>query len=214
MLRGFALIVAVLLFGFNPVVSWGQDMSQESLINKIKVHYARMVSYKGELDIVKNSVHETAGLEYAKGRTVLRYTLGSQKGKEFVIKKGVVFKEVFGVKVPIPVPSKVFREANGDVGPGYVIARMNEEMEKSRAGTPIETKIKDLDKHVAVLSHFVGSGSYRYRKAEVIIDKKLFLPVSASYDTDGDGRYDEMYKFSFSDIRFLPTRTAKIANKS
>lgn len=212
MIKGF--VFAVLLFGFNPVVSWGQDVSQEALMNKIKVNYARMVSYKGELDIVKNSVHERAGLEYAKGRTVLRYTLGPQKGKEFVIKKGVVLKEVFGVKVPIPVPSKVFREANGDIGPGYAIARMNEEMEKGKAGVPIKTEIKDLGKRVTVLSHFVGNGNYRYQKAEVIIDKKLFLPVSASYDTDGDGRYDEMYKFSFSDIRFLPTRTAKIANKS
>lgn len=187
---------------FFSTASFGRSLDQKSLIEELKVHYAKVTSYRGELDIVKNAVHEKAQLEYTPGKTVLRYTLGPQQGQEVIVKKGVLFKEVLGIKVPIPVTSKVFREANGDMGPGYVIARLNEEMERIESGVPIRAEIEDLGEYIVIRSRYTGEEAYRYRRAEVMIDKNLLLPVRAAYDTEGDQSYNEVYRFSFSDIRF------------
>jgi hypothetical protein len=196
-------MVIAFLVSFSPVASFGRGLDQKRLIQELKVHYAKVASYKGELDIIKNSVHEKAQLEYTPGRTVLRYTLGPQQGQEIIVKSGVIFKEILGMKMPIPILSKVFQEANGDMGQGYVIARMNEEMERIKAGVPITSEVEDLGEYFVIRSRYAGEESYRYRRAEVMINKKLFLPVRAAYDTKGEQRYNEVYRFSFSDIRFL-----------
>jgi hypothetical protein len=195
------------LFGilalFVPLGSFARPLDQKTLINEVKAQYARVASYRGELEIVKNAVHEKASLEFTPGRTVLRYTLGPKAGEELVVKRGVLFKEVFGIKMPIPITSKVFREANGDMGPGYVIARLNEEMERVESGVPIKTEVEDSGDTIVIRSDYTGKEAYRYRHAEVTIDKKLLLPIRAAYDTVGDRRFNEVYRFSFSDLRFI-----------
>ncbi len=196
------LTVTATALGILASTSLGYALDQKSLITELRNRSSKVISYKGRLDILKNSIHETAELEYTTGKTVLHYTSGPHRGKDLVVKNGVCYKEVLGIKVPIPVPSKVFRAANGDMGPGYVIARMNEERERIASGTPITTEIKDAGKRIVIDSRYTGKGTYRYRRAEVMVDKDILLPVYAAYDTDGDGRYDEVYKFSFADIRF------------
>ena len=187
----------------NPVWSYSTPLDQKDLLKEMKAHYARVASYRGELEMIKNSVLEKASLEFTPGRTVLRYTFGPQAGEEVIIKRGVLYKEVLGIKMPIPISSKVFREANGDMGPGYVIARLNEEMERVENGVPINTKVEDSGDTIVIKSDYNGKEAYRYRHAEVTIDKKLLLPIRAAYDTVGDRRFNEVYRFSFSDLRYL-----------
>jgi len=72
---------------FRPTWVFCQPIGSKTLINEVKAQYARVASYRGELEIVKNAVHEKASLEFTPGRTVLRYTLGPKAGEELVVKE-------------------------------------------------------------------------------------------------------------------------------
>ena len=183
-----------------------QSMLTSSLIKRLRKSYDKLEGYSGELSMLKNGVKEKAFIEFKKGNSRLYFTSGPKKGKSLKASKGLIYQKVFGIFVPIVVPSKVFWEANGDMGPGYIIARLTEEADNIKDGIPLKTSIKEGPEYIIIKSDYVGDGNYRYRHAEVYVDQSLLLPVKAAYDTNGDNKFNEIYEFNFHAFKFAKAK--------
>ena len=183
------------------LVAWSSTLaSQGDVIKRIEYAYRAVQSYEGQVEIEKNGTRETLRVRYEEGKSEVEGLSGPRAGKKIIVGKDVVRMKVLGVFVPVPTPDR-YQKSGGDVGAGYILSRLEEEAERKRNGTPIQTSVIEDPEKIIIESDYTGSGHYRYKKAVVVIDKRLMLPVSASYDTDGKPGYEEVYRLEYASIK-------------
>jgi hypothetical protein len=174
--------------------------SQADTLKRIKHAYRNVQAYDGRIKIEKGGSSEVLKIHYKDGSSEIEGLSGPRAGKKIIVGEGTIKVKVLGVFVPMPTPGK-YRRAGGDVGAGYILYRLEEEAERERAGTPIQTNLSEDTGKISITSEYMGSGNYRYKKALVVIDKKIMLPVAAFYDTDGRQGWDECYRLDYTSIR-------------